>query len=178
MVEWMLRVVFEDNLMSEIGRACLIETGCKSRWGARCRHICSKFRLKELGNLILLRDVRANGMGSLGMKIYRNVWKKYICERIQEGGRQSWKNGFNDTERKKGYVEMKRCPRNERFADGSVGAKVRLMVRGGCLPVRGSERMAWMYGGCGCGQVETEDHVLFECNRYREVRIRWRGVIK
>ena len=32
MVEWMLRVVFEDKLMSEIGRACLIETGCKSRW--------------------------------------------------------------------------------------------------------------------------------------------------
>ena len=27
-VEWMPRVVFEDNLMSEIGRACLIETGC------------------------------------------------------------------------------------------------------------------------------------------------------
>ena len=26
MVEWMLRVVFEDNLMSEIGSACLIET--------------------------------------------------------------------------------------------------------------------------------------------------------
>ena len=26
-VQWMLRVVFEDNLMSEIGRACLIETG-------------------------------------------------------------------------------------------------------------------------------------------------------
>ena len=41
MVEWMLRVVFEDNLMSEIGRACLIETGCKSRWWARCRHICT-----------------------------------------------------------------------------------------------------------------------------------------
>ena len=31
MVEWVLRVVFEDNLMSEIMRACLIETGCKSR---------------------------------------------------------------------------------------------------------------------------------------------------
>ena len=38
-VEWMLRVVFEDNLMSEIGRACLIETGCKSRWWTRCSHI-------------------------------------------------------------------------------------------------------------------------------------------
>ena len=32
MVKWMLRVVFEENLVSEIGRACLIEIGCKSRW--------------------------------------------------------------------------------------------------------------------------------------------------
>ena len=39
-----------------------------------------------------------------------------------------------------------------------VGARLRLMVRGGCLPVRGSERMAWKYDDdcCGCVQVETE----------------------
>ena len=54
------------------------------------------------------------------------------------------------------------------------------MVRGGCLQVRGSERMAWKYDEdcCGCGKVETEEHVLFECNCYREDRVRWRGVIK
>ena len=40
----------------------------------------------------------------------RKVWKKYIREIIQEGGRQSWKNGVNDTEREKEYVEMKICP--------------------------------------------------------------------
>ena len=39
MVGWMLRVVFEDNFMSEIGRTCLIETGCKSRWWTGCRHM-------------------------------------------------------------------------------------------------------------------------------------------
>ena len=43
---------------------------------------------------------------------------------------------------------MKESPRNESFADGSVGARVRLMVRGGCLPVRGSERMTWEYDDC------------------------------
>ena len=42
------------------------------------------------------------------MKMDRKVWKKYICERISEVGRQSWKNGFNDTEREKEYVEMKK----------------------------------------------------------------------
>ena len=45
MVKWMLKLVFEENLVSEIGRACLIELGCKSRWWSRCRHICSKFGL-------------------------------------------------------------------------------------------------------------------------------------
>ena len=41
MVKWMLKVVFEENLVSQIGRACLIELGCKSRWWSRCRHITS-----------------------------------------------------------------------------------------------------------------------------------------
>ena len=77
-------------------------------------------------------------------------------------------------------MEMKRWPRNESFAHGSVGARVRLVVSGGCLPVRGSKRMTWKYDDdcCVCEQVETEEHVLFECNRYREERVRWRGVIQ
>ena len=50
-----------------------------------------------------------------------------------------------------------------RVFDGSVGARVRLTVRGGCLPVRGCERMTWKYDAdcCGCGPFETEEHVLF-----------------
>ena len=62
-----------------------------------------------------------------------------------EVGKQVWKKGFNDTEREKEYVQMKECPRNESFADGNVGAGVRLMVRGGCLPVRGSDRMLMLF---------------------------------
>ena len=120
--------------MSEIGRACLIEIGCKSR----CRHICSKSGLLELVNLICLREVSVNGMVKLVMNVEREGWKKYICERIQESGRRARKDGFNNTEREKEYVRMKESPRNESFADGS--ARVRLMVRGGCLPVRESDR--------------------------------------
>ena len=47
------------------------------------------------------------------------------------------------------------------------------MVRGGCLPVRRSDRMTWK-----CGLVETEKHVLFECTLYREERGRWRGAVR
>ena len=65
----MLRVVFEENMVSEIGRACLNEIGCKSR----CRHICSKFRFLELVNLICLREV--NGVVNLGMNVDGEEWK-------------------------------------------------------------------------------------------------------
>ena len=118
-------------------------------------------------------------MVNLEMNVEGEGWKKYICERIQESGRRAWKDGFNDTEKEKEYVRMKESPRNDSFADGSVGARVRLMVRGGFLPVRGSERMTWKYDECrcGCGLVETEMHVLFECTLYEEERERWRGAV-
>ena len=91
----MLRVVFEENMVSEIGRACLIEIGCKSRWWSRCSHICSKSGLLELVNLTCLREVSVNGMVNLGINVERERCKKYICERIQESGRRAWKYGFN-----------------------------------------------------------------------------------
>ena len=78
-------------------------------------------------------------MVKLGMKLNGEFWKKHIYTiRIREVGKQVWKNGFNDTEREKEYVQMKECPRNESFIDGKVGVGVRLI--GGCLPVRSSEK--------------------------------------
>ena len=112
-------------------------------------------------------------MVKLGMNVNGEFWKKHICSRIWEVGKQVWKNGFNDTEREKEYVQMKECPRNESFVDGNVGAGVRLMVRR-------SDRMTWKYDDdkCRCGLVETERHALFECTLYGEERGRWRGVVR
>ena len=65
-------------------------------------------------------------------------------------------------EREQQYVQVKSQPKN---TNGSVGARVRLMVREGCLSVRGSKGMQWKYDDdlCMCGKKETEMHVLFEC---------------
>ena len=68
MASWLLRIVFGDNHICDLGRACLLEIGCKSGWWARCRSnllhicICNKFGLKDLLNLICLGDVSVNGV--------------------------------------------------------------------------------------------------------------------
>ena len=82
--------------------------------------------------------------------------------RFQEDGRRQWRNGFGINEREQQYVHIKSQPKNEKYANGSVGARVRLMVRGGCLPVRGSKGMEWKY-----------DDDLLECKCYDMVRRRW-----
>ena len=141
----------------------------------RCNHVCDKFGLWELVNLLWLKNINKEGMAMLGMKYVRNVWKKTLVARIQEDGRRQWRNGFGINEREQQYVYMKSQPKNEKYANGSVGARVRLMVRGGCLPVRGSKGMDWKYDDdlCVCGTKETEIHVLFECKCYDMVRRRW-----
>ena len=57
---------------------------------------------------------------------------------------------------------MQESPSYESFADGNVEAGVRLMVKGVCLSVRGSERRTWKYDDdkCRCGLVETEKRVI------------------
>ena len=42
---------------------------CKSGWWARCRHICNKFGLKELVNLICFGDGSVNGVDTIGINV-------------------------------------------------------------------------------------------------------------
>ena len=73
-------------------------------------------------------------------------------------------------EREQQYLQVKCQPKNEKYANGSVGARVRLMVRGDCLPVGGSKGMEWKYDDdlCICGTKETEIHLFFECKCYEQ----------
>ena len=52
-VDWLLRIMYEESLVSDIGRACLMEVGYKSRWWERYNHVCEKFGLWELVNLLI-----------------------------------------------------------------------------------------------------------------------------
>ena len=157
--------MYEESLVSEIGRTCLLEVGYTSRW----------FDLWELVNLLWLRNISKEGMAMLGMKYDKNVWKNTLVARIQEYGRRQWRNGFGINEREQQYVNMNSQPKYEKYANGSVGARLRLMVRGACLPVRGSKGMEWKYVDdlCVWGTKETEIHVHFECKCYDLVRRIW-----
>ena len=75
----MLRVVFEE--ISEIGKACLVESGSKSRWWARCKLIRNKFGLIELVNLIWLRDASVNEMVNLTMNVDEDMREYRSCKR-------------------------------------------------------------------------------------------------
>ena len=98
-VDWLLRIVYEKSLISDIGRACLMEIGYMSRWWVRCNYVCDKFGLWELVNLLWLRSINKEEIAMLGMEYDRNVWKKTFVARIQEYGRIQWMNGFGIHER-------------------------------------------------------------------------------
>ena len=87
--------------------------------------------------MLWLRNINKEGMAMLGMKYDINVWKKTFVASIQEYGRRRWRNDSGINEREQQYVHMRSPSTNEKYANGSV--VVRLMVRGGCLRVRGSK---------------------------------------
>ena len=67
-----------------------MEIGYKSRWWVRCNHVCDKFGLWELVNLLWRRNMNREGMAMLGMKYDTNeedfcgehpgVWQEMVEE--------------------------------------------------------------------------------------------------
>ena len=55
MVDWLLRIEYEESMVYDIGRVCMMEIGYKSRWCAGFNHVCEKFGLWKLVKLIWLR---------------------------------------------------------------------------------------------------------------------------
>ena len=135
-------------------------------------YICDENGMNELGNLISLRHVSVKGMNDLGLTNERKVWRNTMKRKVEERGRMKWRDSLNGNDSSKEYKEWKKIPGNVSYADGSVGAKVRMMLRGGYLPVRGSENMRWKYENdkCTCGETETPLHVLCECGLYERAR--------
>ena len=87
MASWLLKIMFSENLMSDLGIAYLLKIGCKSGWWTWCRHICNKFSFNDIVNLICLGDVSVNGVDKLGMNANEKIWRKFAHEKIKLVGR-------------------------------------------------------------------------------------------
>ena len=70
-------------------------------------------------------------------------------------------------DREQGYLKVKSQPQNEKCANGRMGARVRLIVRGGCLPVRcfkGKNGNMLMICEYECRKKEIGMHVFLCAN--------------
>ena len=118
-------------------------------------------------NLLWLKNINKEGMAMLGMKYDRNCVEEDFGGENPGGWQETVEEWFRINEREQQYVYMKSQPKNEKYANGSVGARVRLMVRGGCLPVRGSKGMDWKYDDdlCVCvGQKKQRSMCFLSVN--------------
>ena len=70
----------------------------------------------------------------------RPLWRESrSVARHQENGRRRWRNNFDINEREQQYVGPTHEESTKKNANCSVGARLRLMIREDCLPVRGSK---------------------------------------
>ena len=79
-MEWLRKIVYKESMVSDIGRACHRDIGYKSRWCTRFSHLCEKFGLMELVDLLWLLYFSNERMTLLEMEYDRNVWKKINVE--------------------------------------------------------------------------------------------------
>ncbi|ELU04116.1 hypothetical protein CAPTEDRAFT_187572 [Capitella teleta] len=109
-------------------------------------------------------------MCEVGKDWIRDMTKKKMNERVMEVGKEEWKRLLQSTELTRKYAVEKEAVKLESCADGSVGASLRMLLRGDCLPVRTNSCVHWRYReeerDRVCGERETEEHVLLDCVRY------------
>ena len=149
-----------------------MEMGHRAKWWREVKRLVEKLEMEEIVNLIWLRRMSPRGRREISAGEMITA-KKVVREKVEEYGRKVWAEGAGENEELREYVRWKKEIRKEDYADGSDGARVRAMMRGGSLPVRSNSTVRWRWGNdtlFPCGERETERHVLIECIELREVR--------
>lgn len=181
-MNYVKRILKGDDFVAEVGRASLMEMGRRSDWWKAVEKMAEENNFEEITNLIWLRRLSNIGMEQLGLseKWMEELGKGKVKGKIEERGRKKWEGSLQRNERTREYAKNKKELKLEAYADGSDGARVRMMVRGDSLLVRSNPNVAWKYDDserlCVCGEEETERHLLFVCNRYEGWREEWRSI--
>lgn len=174
-LDWVCRIMFEDGPVSKIGRATIAELGTVSRWWRRVNEIAHMVGLDDIINLIALRRVNENGLQRLGLTTDRKIWKGELADKVKKWGQRKWREDMGNSDEMREYRQQKKLPYMEEYAQTGEGARTRMLLRGGYLPLRGNRKFLWRNRDerCRCGEPETEDHFLFQCELYAEVHRDW-----
>ena len=174
-LDWFRRVIFEDGPVSKVGRATAAELGTVSKWWRRVDEIADMVGLEELMNLIALKRINVDGMYRLDMNNCEKYWRLKLKSSVEKWGQIKWRESMGNSIEMVEYRTWKSIPALESYANGGEAPRVRMLLRGGYLPVRGNEKFKWRDRNimCRCGDVETLEHWLFQCNLYHDLR---RGV--
>ena len=174
------RIVFEDSLMSKVGRWSLKEIGGRSRWWRRVTHIAKEYGLREVTGLFELRCATVRALASVcGRQPESEKWRGELKALVEREGRQKWMREKRASE-EPGLYREKEAPAFEAYADDSMGARVRMMLRCGALPVGAAKCQEWKGEAqvCHCcgGSPETVDHLFLHCEAVEEDRKTVKGL--
>ena len=180
LLDFVRRVYVGGGLTALVGRGVLFELGLKSRWWNKINRVALEYDFMGLYYMIKYKRVSPLGerMARVPHRWIEELGSTEVTRKIQERARERWRNGLQANERTRQYGDEKRVLKMEGYADGSYGARVRMMVRGDSLLVRASQNLAWKYEederSCVCGVgLEEERHVLLECHLYDDLREEW-----
>ena len=174
-LDWVWRVIFEEGPVSRIGRASVAELGTTSKWWRRVYEIAVMVGLEDLMNIIAVKRVNRDGLERLELTTDTLRWRTEMKDRVEKWGLHKWREDMGNSAEMVEYKNWKKIPAKEGYANSGAGAKVRMLLRGGYLPLRGNRKFQWRGADekCVCGAVETEDHFLFHCHQYNTERQEW-----
>lgn len=190
-VGFLVRVLEGRDFVGKVGRACVEEIGVAAKWWRDMVSLGRKLKVEALSKGVWRKKMSLDGLAEIGVTEIQleKMRQKELVARIRAEGKITWEKSLEKTpgrrteeadqrrdERIGRYLEEKGIPKLETYANGSDGAKVRMMCRGDSLPVRMNNIVAWKYGeqkGCECGTEESERHVLLECRLYEGMRRDW-----
>ena len=131
-------------------------------------------------NLIALKSVNVDGLNRLEMSCCEKSWIEKIKHCVEVWGQIKWRESMGNSRDMTEYRNWKDTPAIEEYASGGESAKIRMLLRGGYLPLRGNEKFEWRNRNnlCRCGQVETTDHWLFQCNLYNLKRREFENIFE
>ena len=104
-LDWMRRVIFENGIVSRIGRACVAELGTKSKWWRRVDEIANMIGLDKWMNVIALKRVNQDGLHRLSYDTEEKRWKLHIRKMVEDWGQKAWQDAMGRSEDMREYRE-------------------------------------------------------------------------